>query len=322
MRIKTSICYNFDILCLINIMTADQYYIDFHKDIFEKYYPLISGKIKQNIHDFIKKQGYSMLSPALTLFISSLSNFYDRNLIEMLNNNTEIADSMNRTPFIFPDDEFSMYFSFFNCAIIPLIGELEAEGFKEYWMDTKLPKIINKCEDVDQYLKKYNVHSLVNQFKNIDDSDFTIYMCSFAKPHGIKLCGNNIISDISYSEKSILSNVTHEVFHPAFDFGRVKQSLQILADKPWVKDAFKKQNPNSGYHTMDGFIEEHIVEALGIYVMVKLNTDINPTEYFKNHDEGSHVISPYFYKFLLENKKEPSQSFEEYFDKFVNELAD
>jgi hypothetical protein len=322
MQIKTEINYNMDILCFINIMTADQYYISFHKDEFDKFYPMISDNTKQNINDFIEKRGYSMLSPTLTLFISSMTNFADRNLLEMLEKHTEITDSMNKTPYIFSGDDFSFYFSFFDIVLIPLINELETAGFNDFWIKNKLPQIKAKCEGVDKYMEQYNVHSLINQYKNIDDSDFTVYMCSFAKPHGIKLCGNNIISDISYTDENILSNITHEAFHPAFDWEKVKQSLKILSDKPWVKEAFINQNPNSGYNTMDGFIEEHIVEALGIYVMVQLETNIKPMEYFKSHDEGSHVISPYFYEYLCETKKESSQSFEDYFNNFVDTLKE
>ena len=322
MRIKTNINYSMDMLCFINIMTADQYYVNFHKEGFDKFYPLISDNIKHNIDDFIIKQGYSMLSPTLTLFISSMSDFTDRDLLEMLENHEEIKYSMSRTPYTFTDDEFLMYFTFFDNALVPLINELHTAGFKDFWTKNKLPHIKAKCEDIDKYMEQYDIHSLINQYRNFDNTDFAVYICSFAKPHGIKLCGNNIISDISYTNKNILSNVTHEVFHPAFDWDKVKQSIEVLADKPWVKEAFINQNPNSGYHNIEGFIEEHIVEALGIYVMVQLGTEINPMEYFKIHDEGSHVISPYFYKYLSETKKEPSQSFEEYFNKFVDIMID
>ena len=322
MRIKTKINYNFDILCFLNIMTADKYYIDFHKDLFEKFYPMINGRTKQNIQDMIKQQGYSMLAPTLTLFISSLTNFNDRNLIEMLKSHAEIEDSMNKTPYIFSHEDFEWYFAFFDSAIVPLIDELEKAGLHEFWQANKLPLIKERCNEIDKYMQQYNAENLINQYRNFDNSDFTVYLCSFAKPHGLKLCGNNIISDYSYSNDNILSNVTHEVFHPAFDFDTVSQSLNVLSEKSWVQEAFKNQNPNSGYYTIEGFIEEHIVEALGIYVLAQLGVDINPSEYFKIHDEGSHVISPHFYKYLCENKKDISQSFEDYFIHFVDSLSE
>ena len=318
MKIKTKISYNLDLLCFLNIMTADDYYVKRHKEAFNMWHPRLSDTIKVKINDMVNKQGYSMLAPTFTLFISSLANFNDRNLVEMLNSHCEIVDSMNKTQYIFEQSDFDMYFSFFSEAVVPLILELEKNGFYDYWKENKLPLIKTKCEQVDKYMEDYKVDDLVSQFRNVDSADCTVYMCSFANPHGIKLCGNNLISDIAYSTETILSNVTHELFHPAFDFDIVKQSLQILSEKSWVIDAFANQNPNSGYYTIDGFIEEHIVEALGIYVLVQLGIDIDPYEYFKTHDEGSHVISPHFYKYLCENIKNPSQSFEDYFIRFVD----
>jgi len=320
MRIKANICYNLDVLCFINIMTADKYYVNFHKELFDKYYPLINKDTKQDIQAMIKEQGYSMLSPTLTLFVSSLPNFENENLVELLGNRTEIEYFMNKTPYDFSQKRFDFYFKYITSAIIPLIKELENAGLSVFWTENKFPLIKERCEKINEYLKRYEIEHLINQFKDFDSSDFTVYLGSFVKPHGIKLCGNNLISDISYSDKDILSNVTHEAFHPAFDFDVVKPYLNKLAKIPWVKHAFDNQNPNSGYYSIDGFIEEHIVEALGIYVLTRLGVDINPAEYFKAHDEGSHVISPYFYEYLCEIKKEPTESFESYFTKFVDTI--
>jgi hypothetical protein len=110
------------------------------------------------------------------------------------------------------------------------------------------------------------------------------------------------------------------MFHPPYEYDKVHDYVQILFNKPWVKKAFDNQPPNSGYNTMAGFIEENIVEALGIYLAVKLGADIKPYEYFENHDGGSHVVSPLFYKHLCENAKTREQSFEDYFADFVTSL--
>ena len=227
---------------------------------------------------------------------------------------------MNQTPYIFARESFDFYFAYIESAIIPLLKELEAAGLYDFWKENRLPVIKEKCEVVDQYLDQYNVEHLIGQFRCIDSSDFTVYMCSFAKPHGIKLCGNNLISDCSYKDDTILSNVTHEAFHPAFDFGIVQPSLDTLAAKPWVQHAYENQSPNSHYYPIEGFIEEHIAEALGIYVLAQLGVDIDPMEYFNTHDGGSHVISPYFYQYLCETPKQSGESFEDYFTRFVDGL--
>jgi len=323
MRIKTKTSYNMDILCFLNVMTADRYYTDFHKDAFEKFYPLVSDGLKQKMAAMVKELGDSALSPMLTLFISSLPNFSERNLSEMLRSREEVEAALKQTPYAFAPEELAKYFSLYESAAIPLIAELEAAGFYDYWKESRLPAIEAKRKEVDAHMEQYDIEKLVNKYKNgrnIDNSDFTIYLCSFAHPYGIKLCGNNLITDSCYSNQIILQNVTHEAFHPPYDFKLVKGAVQALAEKAWVKEAFDNQNPNSSYRPIEGFIEENIVEALGIHVMVQLEADIDPMEYFKTHDDGSHVISPYFYEYLRDNEVKPAQPFEDYFIDFVTGL--
>lgn len=321
MKIKAEISYNLDILCFVNTMTADDYFVDKHKEAFVKFFPLISDETKRNIQDMVKTLGSSMLSPRLTLHISSLTDFNSRHLIEMLRSHAEMEASLNLTPYKYSREDFDTYFSFLESAIIPLISELEAAGFYLFWKEERLPLIEKKCGEIEQYLVRYDAEQIMRRYKgDIDSSDFTVYLCSFTHPLGIKLCGNNLISDSKYKNDTILSNVTHEAFHPPYNNEAVKPYLDKIAQMPLVLTAFENQSPNSGYDTMDGFIEENIVEALGIYVLVKLGVDMNTDEYFKTHDDGSHVISPFFYKYLCEAPKDARESFEDYFIKFANDF--
>ncbi|MCL2361042.1 MAG: hypothetical protein FWC73_04410 [Defluviitaleaceae bacterium] len=317
MKLQTGISYNMDMLCFLNIMTGDEFYVTRHKEAFERWYPQLSNTIKTKINEFTAKRGNSMLSPTITLFTSSLNDFNNRNLVDMLGCFQEIENSMNMTPYIFGKEEFEAYFSFFTSTVIPVISELEKKGFYDFWVKNRLPAIREKCTEIDRRLGDYEIDEIMSRFGDIDNSDCTIFLCSFADPLGIKLCGNNLITDASYSLDIILSNATHELFHPPYKIKRVRDYVQKLFDMPWVKDAFDNQDPNSGYNTMEGFIEENIVEALGIYVAIKLGAGIQPYEYFKNHDGGSHVISPHFYHYLCENQKECSKPFEDYFISFV-----
>lgn len=320
MKIEAKASYNLDLLCFINTMTGDDYYIEMNRDVYERFYPLVSGKTKENMQDFIKRMGHTMLSPTLTLLVSSLPDFGDRNLGEMLTCHDEIETQMNNTPCIFSREQFDLFFHAFDNAVIPLINELESAGFKTFWQEAKLPLIEDKCKEINEYMKQYDAETLINRFKSFVNSDFTVFLCSFAKPYGIKLCDNNIITDCSYDNKIILSNLTHEIFHPPYKHSDVRQAVDSLGKLPFVADAFNSQNPHSGYNVMEGFIEENIVEALGIYVLAQIGVDIDPFEYFKKHDGGSHVISPHFYRYLCDNKKDAAQAFEDYFTRFADAL--
>ncbi len=97
--------------------------------------------------------------------------------------------------------------------------------------------------------------------------------------------------------------------------------MDSLAEKEWLIAAFEAQKSTSGYDTMESFVVENIVEALGIYMVVQLGVEVDPDEYFKKHDESSHVFSPYFFKYLNENEKDKNEPFEDYFKRFAERLT-
>jgi len=41
MKIKSAISYNLDLLCFLNSMTGNKFIADYHKEAYEKFYPLV-----------------------------------------------------------------------------------------------------------------------------------------------------------------------------------------------------------------------------------------------------------------------------------------
>ena len=320
MKIKTAISYNLDLLCFMNVITGREFFMEFHKNSFEKFYPVISdvtnGRIKR-----VLRLGFPHIGTPVLLPVSSVDDFNNRDLLGMLDDKKGLKNSMkSKASAYYKAIHFFLIRRLIERVITPLAKELESAGFKEFWQANRLPLIQEKCHEVDKYMERYNPYELISRFINFDDSDFTIYLCSFAIPLGVKLSGNNMIADIAHSNDTVLEILTHEVFHPPYDTKKVKKSVKLLARKAWVKEAYKIQKPNFGYRPIVGFVEENIVEALGIYVANQLGLDIDPKEYFSEHDGGSHVISPYFYDYLCENIKDASLSFDDYFTQFVDAL--
>jgi len=101
MKLKTGISYNMDALCFLNIMTADEMYVAKHKEAFDKWYPQLSDEIKLKMRNVVAARGNAMLSPIITLFISSLGDFNSRNLIELLGSFQEIESSMDKNSLSF-----------------------------------------------------------------------------------------------------------------------------------------------------------------------------------------------------------------------------
>jgi hypothetical protein len=320
MMITAKPCYALDVLCFLNVLTADGYYVKRHAEAFNTFYPLLSPGVKEKMQEAVRDFGSSMISPTATLLISSLENFFERDLSEMLFSRAEIEERIKRSPYQFTPDELNSLLDSFSDRLDPTISELERAGFGEYWESLRLPAIAKKCDEINGYFTKFDIKGLALDFKDFKDEDITVYICSFAAPHGIKLCGYSLISDMSYRNETILANVTHEMFHPPYNYGIVEDSVLALAEKQWVIDAFLNQDPHSGYTEMKGFIEENVVEAMGTYLVFRMGAEEDPYGYFNEHDGGSHVISPKLFRYLLENPKNREQTFEDYFNGFVSSL--
>lgn len=203
-------------------------------------------------------------------------------------------------------------------------ADLEQLGFKEFWEKEIRPVIENRCEVLSRFVRENSFSDIIMPLKSAIPDYIDVYVCSFHRPHCTKLnlVGDAMILSDHYSEETSLMIVAHELFHPPYDVSKVQEVLKFLAGKLWIVDAFNNQNENCAYRQMDYFLEENIVEALGIYTVYQMGLEKAPYEYFARHDYGSHVLSPFFFTYLLRQPKEESQSFEEYLTAFAEALDD
>ena len=324
MKITTMCNRNLDMLCFLNVATGDKFYTKVHKKEYKRFYPLLSSDIKEKINKMVAKRERTRLWPLVALLVSSVEHYESRDLLEMLQSHNEIREGIALSPYFKDDDaekELTMHFETFTDAVIPFIKELEDIGFAEYWDKIKRPLLEEKCNHLNNFLRKFNILDEVSTLMPFSDADIRMWICAFARPHGVKLCGYDMIADYTWDDEIILATITHEMFHPPYKFETVAEAVEKLGNMPWVIKAYNKQRPGHEYKPMSGFIEENIVEALGIYVLKKMLPKYNAYKYFKKHDYGSHVISPHFYDYLHSTPKNLVQSFEEYFIDFVDALS-
>ena len=327
MQIKTATCYNLDLLCFMNTMTANSTFTDPHKESFEKFYPFISDKIKKRVSFLNKLNLAGLFGMVGTSIISCLDNYQSRDLIEMLRHKSEIRKKHSRSTNPFPPFLYFMSFRLVNRMVIPLAKELEAAGFKNFWHTDRLPLLQEKCAELDKYFANCKIGEMdevLSCFKGIDKVDFTIYICSFARPMGVKLCGNNMIYDYSYEKNDVaLETLVHELLHPLVRHKAVQPYVKVLGKKPWVHEGYKNQKLGMTYRPMEMYVEENIVFALGYFIATQLGADLSPKEELAERakaDNTSQVIAPHFYEYLCENPKDPAQSFDDYFKSFVDSL--
>jgi len=324
MRVKTTTSYNLDLLCFMNVMTANPTFVDCHKESFELFYPKISKKLKKRVNFLNKMNLAGLFGTVCTSLISCLDGFQDKDLLELLGRKSEIKKLHSKSTNPFPPFLYFMSFRLINRMAIPLAKELEAAGFREFWHEHRQPLLQDKLAEYDEYFADCRVADAVSQYKKVDKSDFTIYLCSFSKPLCVKLCGNNMIYDFFYDTGDTgLIFLAHEMLHPMVRHSAVKQHVKALGKKGWVKEGYSKQGWGMSYKPMEMYIEENIVSAMGYHIAQQLGakTDVNAELAERADSSGlSQVLAPHFYDYLCEFPKKPSQPFDDYFIAFVNDL--
>lgn len=312
--------YNMDLLSFLNVMTSDEFYLNYYQKEYDIFYPLLSGAVKEGMNALIQSTGRSNIAPFFTTIISSLDNNNNRDPKEMLLEYDAIDKSMRKSPYYSLYSDYIKMLPQISGLIIQMIKELEDNGYREYWEKEKLPLIESRCAEIRSLLDKMDILEHISKYKTLLEGDIVIYIGAFANPHATRLYGNVLLVDYVFSDNSMMNSVIHELFHPPYKLEDVKELVDELGQKDFVIEAFKNQNPLYAYDPMELFVEENIVEALAVYAVVVLGLEDAPYKYFEKHDEGSHVISPHFFRFLTEGDIKENQPFNDYFKGFVDSL--
>ena len=184
----------------------------------------------------------------------------------MLRHKSEIRKKHSKSTNPFPPFLYFMSFRLINRMVIPLTKELEDAGFRDFWYKDRLPLLQKKCSELDNYFancKIGDMDEMLSRFKAIDKNDFTIFICSFARPMGVKLCGNNMIYDYSYEKNDdALKILVHELLHPLVRHKAVQPYVKSLGKKPWVQEGYKNQKLGMTYRPMEMYVEEKFVKRV------------------------------------------------------------
>ncbi|MCR8645489.1 hypothetical protein NV379_22895 [Paenibacillus sp. N1-5-1-14] len=318
-RFQTKTSYSLDALNFLNVLTEDEFYTQRHESNYRHFIQSFSQKNKCLMSEIVRINGGNMLSPFLTLVVSSIPNFDSQEISELFDSAT-IHSYFSQTSY-YKESIWEQKEPLFK--LVPeIILELEKIGFKEFWYEHKQPLLLDKIEKITSLVDQHSIFDEINDMlgptSNIDE--IILYLCSYAAPHGIKIVGPRFISDVSYPTEITLSIAIHEMFHPPYRIEQLNERFNDLKVDPKLIDAFDKQKERFGYKTIEGFIEENVVEAMALYICEKIGLEKDPFAYLEKHDEGSHVLSVTLLKYLQSNPKNRDVSFQDYFNEFLQRV--
>lgn len=313
MKFNVHYSYNLDLLNVINVFTNEAMYVHRHSGIFERFGEPLSEDAKVGIEKAVEINGSAMLGPFLSLVISAVPNFTRRSVVRMVSDVDFLHDNIKHCSY-YNAEAWTQRVSVFN-LLLPVIKELESQGFREYWKKERLPKIKKMQRHFASYADTVHIDDEIERMLGVGRApeSITVYLCTFAAPHGIKICGARYITDVAFRREVSLGVAIHEMFHPPYNAKNLQDELRRLGEDPLVKHAFETKDPRFGYPTMEGFIEENVVEAMAISICHKLGLEKDPLAYFAKHDDGSHVLSVVLFEYFERYPKSKDTIFEEYF---------
>jgi hypothetical protein len=320
MRFNIYPSYNLDLLNLMNVLTGDEFYVSYHRDAFTKYGESLSDDSKCYINEAVDTNGSAMLGPFLCLVISAVPSFESRSVARMFSDVDLLRQSFSRHRYFSPE-KWPIQESIFG-LLLPVVRELEARGLREYWLTKRLPLLEWSRRELSRFVRRFQLRDEIEYMLGPGQApgSITLYLCTFAAPHGIKLCGSRYISDIAFPKEATLHAAIHEMFHPPYDARNLESELAELGADSLLKRAFETKDPKYGYPTMTGFIEENVVEAMALFICERIGLEKDPLGYLASHDEGSHVLSVILLEYYKRYPKPKNQTFHEYFGHLLKRM--
>lgn len=130
--------------------------------------------------------------------------------------------------------------------------------------------------------------------------EIRVVLLQFAKPHGIKVQGQQFLQSADYDLTITVRNAAHEMLHPPFDMDGAtgRAVLATLSRDPLLRRIVDEHDPKWGYTTLDGLLNEDVCQALDQLISEALGVARNPADRWTRADDGIHVLAAGLYGLL------------------------
>jgi hypothetical protein len=290
----------YDALCVLNTLSGDPYYLHYYQAEYDHFHPLFTPQEQAafvELKHVIKDEGQGIPSARLALLYSTVNDETLPEMIRTAHDSSAMEVALKKTSY-WSEDVWKNYEAA-RPALEVALKALERVGFPAYWAANAKPKIEKRIAEISPDLPKYNIVPLIESYLGfpLPSHTITVYLLAYSEPHGIRITGLRFLTHVSYPFNIVLHNAVHESMHPPYhaDDPEVRKAIALLGQDPLVLDKVQHHDPSFGYNTADGYIEEDSVQALEEIVSQKIGIGHNPCRYWREQDDGMHVLAAAIY---------------------------
>ena len=314
----------YDALCLLNVLSGDPYYLHYYQVEYDHFHPLFTPEENAafvQLKRVIKDEGGGIVSAQLALCYSAVEDETLPQMIRTAHESDLMQAALRKTPY-FDDKEWTHYLAA-RPALETTLRALDRVGFSAWWERAVRPGIERRIKELAPALPKYNIVPTIERYLGfaLPSQTITVYLLAYSEPHGIRITGLRFLTHKSYPFQIVLHNAIHESMHPPYHASdpKVQNAIDVLRDDPLVLKAVKHHNPSFGYNTAADYIEEDSVQALEQIVSEQFGVVRNPHLYWKEQDDGMHVLATALYTGYKEALQENLKPYSAWFVQAVEQ---
>src|SRR2546426_2402778 len=187
---QVSPSFTFDVLCLLNVLTGDPFYVPYYKQEYARLSALLTPRARAALADLkrkLKDENKNIVSAFLCLYFSATDAQTLDDLLETLEHSERMKNTLKTTVY-FDERGWRLYESV-RGDLRTIFRFLREIGFADYWKQTVLPKIQPKITAVSRDLASYNVVTEIETYLGfvLPSDTVTVYVLYYAQPHGIRV---------------------------------------------------------------------------------------------------------------------------------------
>ena len=311
----------FDILCALNVLSGDPYYLDYYKSDYDRFSPQLRPEERTafaNLKRRIKDENGGIISAQLSLYFSATDAESLDDLIAVVKDSSTMQRNLKATTY-YNEDDWKMYEAA-RPDLDAAFRALKRIHFESDWQTHAKPAVDQAIAAIAKDLPKYNVIPAVESVLGAPrpTNKITIYLLYYSQPHGIKITGTRFLTHYSYPFRIVLRNAIHEMMHPPYDLANnpdLRAALQSLRSDAFLMDKVEHHNRSYGYNSLEGLEEEDCVQSLEQILAERFGMGGDPRRYWREQDDGIHVLAVALYS-LMKQQGFPAHRFPAHNDTF------
>lgn len=305
-KVRTS--EGFDAIAFLGPLSGTTLYTDYYGTDAAAFAPRLPEQVRNDIRTLwsaANADGFGLLGPNLALLFSANGN--DASIDTMLTA-LEARDERIRPTYatsIYWNEKDWNWFVAAAPRLATIFTAMRDAGFAAFRAERVGAELDARALEVQRALRSFDVITWQEKLTGRTfDPTIEIVLVHFAKPHGIKVQGQTFLQAPDYDTATTVRIAAHEMLHPPVPMNGAAAlaALAVLRRDQLMTKIVRDHDPRWGYTSLDGLLNEDLVEALDQLISEALGVARNPADRWRKSDDGMHVLAAGFYGLLRQDR--------------------